>query len=186
MFDTAIRHYHRAQASLADSEAAWSGEDKERHLASAVEIAVAIVECFRGHVPDAKLQTLAWRIPRFRLLKRVRIHNFHRRVVPYLSAEIGSQVNFYAMQGPIRLETAPEAGSEAWMTITENGPVYGGSRGGKVVRQPGGPTGTENDIVIVDGKLWDEFAGSCVALDDALRQFLNRIPRFLDHVQLNA
>jgi hypothetical protein len=183
MIDTAIQHYNRALASLADYEAAWSREDKERHLASAVENAVAIIECFRGHVPDAKLQDFAWGIPRFRLLKRVRIHNFHRRLVPYLPAELRSKVKFCAMQGPIKLEAGPEPGSDAWMTMTESGPVYGGSRGGKVVRQPGGPGGTEKDIVIIDGKLWDEFAGSCVALDDAVRQCLTWIPGFLDQIQ---
>jgi hypothetical protein len=69
------------------------------------------------------------------------------------------------------------------MALTENGPVYGGSQGGKVVRQPGGPNGSEKDIVIIDGKLWDDTAGSCVALDAAVRQFLNRVPQFLDQVQ---
>jgi hypothetical protein len=184
MIDTAIQHYNRALASLKDADSAWSPENKERHLASAVENAVAIVECFRGHVPDAKLQELAWSLPRFRLLKRVRIHNFHRRLVPYLPAEVRSKVKFYAMQGPISLEAAGEPGSEAWMALTENGPVYGGSRGGKVVRKPGGSGGAEKDIVIIDGKLWDEVAGSCVALDDAVRQFLNRVPTFLDQVQI--
>jgi hypothetical protein len=177
MIDTAIRHYHRAQAFLADSQKAWAREDKERHLASAVENAVAIVECFRGTVPEAKLQDLAWNIPRYRLLKRVRVHNFHRRPVPFLPAELRSKVKFHAMYGPITLQ--PEADSQAWMTLTDDGPAYGG----KVIRQPGGPHGAEKEIVIIDGKLWDEVAGSCVALDDAVRQFLNRVPQFLDQVQ---
>ena len=68
MIDTAIQHYHRARASLEDAVRASSREDKERHLASAVENAVAIVECFRGTVPDAKLYDLAGSIRRYRLL----------------------------------------------------------------------------------------------------------------------
>jgi hypothetical protein len=68
------------------------------------------------------------------------------------------------------------------MTITENGPVYGGTRGGKVVRQPVGPGASEKEIVIIHGKLWDEVAESCVALDDAVRDFLNRVPQFLDQI----
>jgi hypothetical protein len=182
MIQTAIQHYRRSVASLQDFEAAWTQEDKERHLASAVENAVAIVECFRGHIPDPRLQELAWALPRFRLLERVRIHNFHRRLVPYTSPEIRSQVKFSAMQGPIALAVA-EPGSAAWVTLDENGPHYGGSRGGKVVRQPGGAGGSEKDIVIINGQLWDEFARSCVTLDDAVRQYLNRVPGFLDQAQ---
>jgi hypothetical protein len=183
MIDIAIQHCRRAQAFLADFDSASSAEDKERFLASAVENSVAIVQCFRGHVADARLQELAWSIPRFRLLKRVRIHNFHRRPVPFLSAGIRSKARFYAMQGPIALQVGPEPNSQASLTLTENGPVYGEGNGGKVVRHPGGAAGTENEIVIIDGKVWDEFGESCVALDDAVRQFLNRVPRFLDKIQ---
>jgi hypothetical protein len=45
------------------------------------------------------------------------------------------------------------------------------------------PGGTEKEIVIINGKLWDEFAESCVALDDAVSQFLTRVPSFLDQVR---
>jgi hypothetical protein len=181
--DTAVHHYRRAQAFLADFERSRGREDQERHLAAAVENAVAIAKCFRGSVPDGKLQDVAWKIPRYRLLKRVRIHNFHRRAVPFLPADLRSKVKFYGMQGPISLRAGPGPGSAAWLKLTPDGPVYGGSGGGAVVRQPGGSGGSEKDIVIIDGKLWDDVTDSCVALDEALRQFLNRVPGFLDEVQ---
>jgi hypothetical protein len=184
MIDTAISHYNRARAFLEDARRASNLEDVQRYLSSAVEQAVATVECLfgTGVLPDDRIRELAFNIPRYRLLKRVRIHNFHRRPVSFVPLALRPEVISFVMQGPIRLETGSEPGGAAWFAGGDNGPVYGGARGGRVVRQPGGARGNERDIVIINGKLFDEYAGVCVALDDAVQDFLSRVPQFLDEL----
>lgn len=179
MIDAANIHFQRALDFLKDARTAQSPDDKSRFLASSIENAVAIVEVFLSSVKDKeKLRHLAWdKIPRYRLLKRIRIHEFHRRPLPT------SPPNFKEiyMQGPITLNTGTQAHSSVSVMLTPQGPKYNTTGSGKIDRNPGV---TEKEIWKFNEKLWDEFKKDWVDIENALVEFIGKVPDFLKEATL--
>jgi hypothetical protein len=179
MTDSATLHLDRARAHLRDARRAASCTDKARYLAAAVESAAAIVESMRFQAKnEQQLLDLARAIlPRYLLLKRVRIHNFHRKPVPIPSQNEGHATH---MLGPISLSAGTEPNSYAIVTMMpgdSSGPKYETGGSGKINLKP---VGSEKELWIDDGKLWDESKGEWVDLDLAVNEYLAKVPEFLD------
>jgi hypothetical protein len=115
-------------------------------------------------------------LPRYRLLKRVRIHEFHRRPVPSFPPELTSKVKIVYMQGPITLSTGTTPNSAAVVTVGSQGLQCHVSGTGRVDRKGGG---SEKELCVIDGQLVDEFAGDRVGLEQALEEYLAKVPEFL-------
>lgn len=181
MLGAAQTHYERSLAFLADSRKATSPEDRSRFLASATDNAVAIVESFLSQPKDPEqIRQLAWSsLPRYRLLKRVRIHEFHRRPVPSSPPGLADNAKTVYMQGPIKLSTGNAPNSAAFVTVGPQGLESHVSGTGKVDRKVGG---SENELCIIDGQLVDEFTGDRLSLELALEQYLDKVPEFLTAV----
>jgi len=178
VIDAAITHLRRAHAFLDEAVGAHRIEDKSRYLASAVESAVGIVEVLLSQVADKnRVYELADRhLPRYRLLKRVRIHEFHRSPLPVFPPELLARTRVQYMQGPVSLSTGTTPYSSASMTLTPSGPKYETTGSGKVDRSP---HGGEKEIWISNGEIWDDRTSDWVALDTALGQFLAGTGEFL-------
>lgn len=185
MLDAAQTHHKRACDFLAEARHATSPEDKARYLASATENAVAIVEGFLSQASVAEqVRQLAWStLPRYRLLKRFRVHEFHRRPVPFFPPELTAKVKVVYMQGPIQLRTGTTPNSAAIITIGPQGLECHISGPGSVNRKAGGH---EKELCIIDGELVDEIVGDRVSLEVALDQYLDKVPEFLAAVSSAA
>jgi len=180
--DPAIQHRDWSLRFLADAGSAATDEDHLRYLGSAVEQAVAVVEWTLGQVPGGWVdddwkgrvrQLAADVLPHYRLLKRVRIHNFHRRPLP--QAQKGFHTVY--MQGPIRLTTGNTPGSSVSVSLSLTGePVYRTTGSGSVDRRVGG---SETELWVQDGKILDEDVSSRVDLEEALSRYLDKVPEFL-------
>ena len=178
MTDSATLHLDRARANLRDARRATSVEDKARHLAAAVDSTAAIVESVRSQAKsEQQVLDLARAIlPRYSLLKRVRIHNFHRKPVPIPNQNEGRSTH---MLGPISLSAGTEPNSYATVTLMPgdpNGPKIETGGSGKINRNP---EGSEKELWLDDGKLWDEHKNQWVDLDLALDEYLDKVPEFL-------
>ncbi len=110
-------------------------------------------------------------LPRYRLLKRVRVHEFHRRPIP----PPGSGFDIY-FQGPIEINAGAEPNSAAFITFGSCGLQTHATGSGSINRKAGG---SEADLVIIGDQLVDEFAGDQVGLETALEQYLAKVPDFL-------
>jgi len=179
MTDSATFHLDSARAHLRDARRATSGTDKARYLNSAVESAVAIVESMKFQARNEQLLLDLARdiLPRYPLLKRVRIHNFHRKPLPIPNQNKGHATH---MLGPISLSAGTEPNSYATFTMMPgdpSGPKYETSGSGTVNRNP---KGGEKELWMDDGKLWDESKGEWVELDIAVDEYLERVPEFLE------
>jgi hypothetical protein len=179
--DAAQIHHKRAHDFLSDANRAMAPEDKSRFLASAVENAVAIVEAFLCETSTTEeVRQLAWStLPRYRLLKRVRVHNFHRNPVPYFPSEQVAKERTMYMQGPITLNPGSSPNSAAVVILTPQGLQCHMSGTGTVDRKGGKGGCSEKELCIIDGELVDEFAGNRIRLENALAEFLDKVPEFL-------
>lgn len=168
-------HERRALAFYQDAINAQNPDDCDRYLAAAVENAIGVVESMihetgkRDQVIDLAKRML----PRYGLLKRVRIHNFHRRPLPHMDSS-GHHLTY--TQGPITLTTGEEIDSFSAIRLTPSGLDSETVGGGKVDFKGGE---TERELTIVDGRLKDP-AGDEVALTTALEEFLANVPRFVE------
>jgi hypothetical protein len=178
MTDSATLHLDRARANLHDAHQATSVEDKARHLAAAVDNAAAIVESVRWQAKSEQqvLELARAVLPRYSLLKRIRIHNFHREPIQIPDQNKGRTIH---MHGPVSISagTEPNAyASVSYMPGDPSGPKFETGGSGKINRNP---EGGEKEIWVDDGKLWDEHKEQWVHLDLALYEYLDKVPEFL-------
>ena len=85
------------------------------------------------------------------------------------------------MQGPITLNTGTQAHSSVSVMLTPQGPKYNTTGSGKIDRNPGV---TEKEIWKFNEKLWDEFKKDWVDIENALVEFIGKVPDFLKEATL--
>ncbi len=181
--DVVARHVRCSFGFLEDAQRATSREDKARYFGSAVNEAVGIVEWFLSKVPKKgsqanKIRQLAeTHLPRYRLLKRYRIHHFHRDPPPDLPLTPG--IRYMGVQGPMRITS--NGHGFACMSLTPNGPVFRSEGDVKIDRTPDGHT--ERELAFSNDGFFDEFKSDWVHIGPAVCEYLSGVDSFVTAVK---
>jgi hypothetical protein len=161
--------FERAKLFLMEAKQSADKVDRFRRLIASIYFARAIVELMQEAADKQEVkkgrneleEMLVTILPRYTLIEKLRIHDFHR-------FGLLERPNTTIMQGPIKLRTGANDNAAAAITITPRGIEKITTGGSKIIEQ--------RPITINGNQVLDDEKNQYVPIEQVLSEYLKAAP----------